>query len=158
VIGRFSVSGGLPEQVDKPATVRGLALAFLLPNGQQWRTAMVNTLGRLGDALAARYPVTRYGHVHLPGIAPHDITLYAVLRQSHSFLALLLFVTFTAHMCAVLFHTLVLRDGLLDRMSLWRNQKPSDNVVHHPDPARRSPTPPDAFSTVLDGTTATVLW
>ena len=42
VIGRFSLSGGLPEQVDKPDTVRGLALAFLLPNGQQWRTAMIN--------------------------------------------------------------------------------------------------------------------
>lgn len=43
VIGRFSLSGGLPDQVDKPDTVRGLALAFLLPNGQQWRTATINT-------------------------------------------------------------------------------------------------------------------
>ena len=42
VIGRFSLSGGLPDQVDKPDTVRGMALAFLLPNGQQWRTATVN--------------------------------------------------------------------------------------------------------------------
>ena len=42
VIGRFSLSGGLPDQVDKPDTVRGLALEFLLPNGEQWRTAMVN--------------------------------------------------------------------------------------------------------------------
>jgi catalase len=42
VIGRFSLSGGLPDQADKPETVRGLALTFLLPNGQQWRTAMIN--------------------------------------------------------------------------------------------------------------------
>src|ERR1700756_932765 len=42
---------------------------------------------------AARYPITLYGPVHLPGIAPHDLTLYAVLRQSHSILALLLFLT-----------------------------------------------------------------
>jgi catalase len=42
VIGRFSVSGGIPDQVDKPDTVRGLALVFLLPNGEQWRTAMIN--------------------------------------------------------------------------------------------------------------------
>jgi catalase len=42
VIARFSLSGGLPDQPDKTDTVRGLALAFLLPNGQQWRTAMVN--------------------------------------------------------------------------------------------------------------------
>jgi catalase len=42
VIGRFSLSGGLPDQVDKPDTVRGLALVFLLPHREQWRTAMVN--------------------------------------------------------------------------------------------------------------------
>ena len=68
---------------------------------------------------AARYPVVLYGPVHLPGIAPHNVTLYAGLRFTHSVLALLLFVTFTAHMCAVLFHTFVLRDGILDRMALW---------------------------------------
>src|SRR5262249_23080874 len=44
---------------------------------------------------AARYPIVLYGPVHLPGIAPHTITLYAVLRLSHSILALLLFLTFT---------------------------------------------------------------
>ena len=33
--------------------------------------------------------------------------------------AFLLFLTFTAHVCAVLFHTLVLRDRLLDRMAVW---------------------------------------
>jgi cytochrome b561 len=68
---------------------------------------------------AARFPVILYGPVHLPGIAPHNITLYAVLRISHSILAFLLFLTFTAHMCAVLFHTLVLRDHLIDRMAMW---------------------------------------
>jgi cytochrome b561 len=73
---------------------------------------------------AARYPVVLYGPLHLPGIAPHNITLYAVLRFSHSVLALLLFVTFTAHMCAVLFHTFVLRDGILDRMALWPTRNP----------------------------------
>jgi catalase len=43
LIARFSLTNGLPDQPDKPDTVRGLALAFLLPNGQQWRTAMINT-------------------------------------------------------------------------------------------------------------------
>jgi catalase len=42
LIGRFSLSGGIPNQVDKPYTVRGLALVFLLPNSEQWRTAMIN--------------------------------------------------------------------------------------------------------------------
>ena len=68
---------------------------------------------------AARFPITLVGPLHLPGIAPHDIDVYAVLRQAHSVVAFLLFATFTAHVCAVLFHTLVLRDRLLDRMALW---------------------------------------
>ncbi|MDT5014387.1 MAG: catalase, partial [Mycobacterium sp.] len=42
VVGGFSLCGGIPEQADKSDTVRGLALLFLLPNGEQWRTAMVN--------------------------------------------------------------------------------------------------------------------
>ncbi len=68
---------------------------------------------------AARYPITLYGPLHLPGIAPHNITVYAALRECHTVLAFLLFLTFTAHMCAVLFHTLVLRDRIIDRMALW---------------------------------------
>jgi catalase len=40
--GRFSLGGGLPDQADKPDTVRGLGLVFQVPGGQQWRTAMVN--------------------------------------------------------------------------------------------------------------------
>lgn len=42
VVGRFSLGGGLPDQSDKPDTVRGLGLVFQVPNGRQWRTAMVN--------------------------------------------------------------------------------------------------------------------
>ena len=79
---------------------------------------------------AARFPIVLYGPVHLPGIAAHNITLYAALRLSHSILALLLFVTFTAHMCAVLFHTFVLRDRILDRMALWPTRHP--RAQRHP--------------------------
>jgi cytochrome b561 len=68
---------------------------------------------------AARYPITLAGPVRLPGIAPHNIDVYAVLRECHGVFAFLLFATFTAHMCAVLFHTLVLRDKLINRMALW---------------------------------------
>ena len=42
VVARFSLSGGLPDQPDKPDTVRGLGLMFRLPDGEQWRTAMIN--------------------------------------------------------------------------------------------------------------------
>ena len=69
---------------------------------------------------AARFPVTLLGPVALPGIAPRNIDVFAVLRKCHVAFALLLFLAFTAHMTAVLFHTLVLRDRLLDRMALWR--------------------------------------
>jgi cytochrome b561 len=68
---------------------------------------------------AARFPIVLVGPLHLPGIAPHNIDVYAVLREAHSVLAFLLFLTFTAHVCAVLFHTLVLRDRLIDRMAVW---------------------------------------
>jgi catalase len=42
VIGRFSLGGGQPYVADKPDTVRGLGLQFSLPDGEAWRTAMVN--------------------------------------------------------------------------------------------------------------------
>jgi catalase len=42
VIGRFSLSGGQPYVADMPDTVRGLALEFSLPDGERWRTAMIN--------------------------------------------------------------------------------------------------------------------
>jgi cytochrome b561 len=74
---------------------------------------------------AARFPVTLLGPLRLPGIAPHDIDIYAVLRECHSVFAFLLFATFTAHMCAVLFHTLVLRDRLIDRMAVWPSKPAS---------------------------------
>ena len=72
---------------------------------------------------AAGYPVTLFGPVHLPGIAPVSVTLFSALRYTHVALAALLFLTFTAHLCAVLFHTLVLRDGLLDRMAVWPRRR-----------------------------------
>ncbi|OBG78711.1 MULTISPECIES: cytochrome b [unclassified Mycobacterium] len=72
---------------------------------------------------AARFPVTLAGPLRLPFIAPRNLDLFAVLRECHGVLAFLLFAAFTAHMCAVLFHTLVLRDRLLDRMALWRTRR-----------------------------------
>ena len=42
VIGRFSLSGGQPYVADAPDGVRGLGLQFSLPDGEIWRTAMIN--------------------------------------------------------------------------------------------------------------------
>jgi cytochrome b561 len=72
-----------------------------------------------GMLSAGHYPIVMFGPVHLPAILPANPTLYAVLRKTHTLLAYLLFVTFLAHLAAVLFHTLIIRDGLLNRMALW---------------------------------------
>src|SRR6266566_773888 len=42
VIGRFSFGGGQPYVADRPNAVRGLGLQFSLPDGELWRTAMIN--------------------------------------------------------------------------------------------------------------------
>jgi catalase len=42
VIGRFSLGDGDPNATDELSSVRGLGLQFSLPDGEQWRTAMVN--------------------------------------------------------------------------------------------------------------------
>jgi len=80
-----------------------------------------------GMLSAAHYPIVMFGPVHLPPILPVNPTLYTVLRKSHTILAYLLFVTFLAHLSAILFHTLIIRDRLLDRMALWptRSRKQS---------------------------------
>nr|WP_275901812.1 cytochrome b/b6 domain-containing protein [Brevibacterium zhoupengii] len=71
---------------------------------------------------AAGDPVS-LGPLQLPPIAPEHASLFGLLRIGHSVSAYLLFAAFTAHMCAVLFHTLVLRDGLLSRMAPWPNRR-----------------------------------
>jgi cytochrome b561 len=80
---------------------------------------LVEPLVGWGMLSAARYPIVLFGSLHLFPILPHSVMLYAVLRKTHTVLAYLLFLTFLAHFGAVLFHTLVVRDGLLSRMAPW---------------------------------------
>jgi catalase len=42
VIGRFSLGVGDPHATDELSDARGLGLQFSLPDGEQWRTAMIN--------------------------------------------------------------------------------------------------------------------
>jgi cytochrome b561 len=72
-----------------------------------------------GMLSAGNYPIVMFGPVHLPPILPAHPMLFAVLRKTHTVLAFLLFFTFLAHLTAVLFHTLVIRDRLLNRMVPW---------------------------------------
>jgi cytochrome b561 len=70
-----------------------------------------------GMLSVARYSIVLFGSVHLPFILPQDLMLYSVLRTAHTMLAYLFFLTFIAHFGAILFHTLIVRDGILKRMA-----------------------------------------
>ena len=72
-----------------------------------------------GMLSAGHYPIVMFGPVHLPPILPANPALYAFLRKTHTVLAYLLFLTFLLHLSTVLFHTLIVRDRLLDRMAIW---------------------------------------
>jgi cytochrome b561 len=66
---------------------------------------------------AGGYPVTMFNGFALPAIAPHNATVYAVLRSAHTWLALLLFATVLMHLAAALFHAWVRRDEVFTSMA-----------------------------------------
>jgi cytochrome b561 len=70
-----------------------------------------------GMLSAASYPIVLYGPLRLPPILPHDLTLYAWLRDLHTDLAYLFFAVILAHFGAALLHGLIRRDGVLERMA-----------------------------------------
>src|SRR5260370_1395613 len=74
-----------------------------------------------GMLSAARYPIVLYWPLRLPPILPHDLTLYAWLRDLHTDLAYLFFATFLRHFGAPLFHRLLLRHPFLVTLSSWRS-------------------------------------
>ena len=98
----------LQRFVAKASHVLLYALMFIMP------------LVGWGMLSAARYPIVLYGPLRLPPILPHDLTLYAWLRDLHTGLAYLFFATFLAHFGAALFHGLIRRDGVLGSMASWR--------------------------------------
>lgn len=104
----FPLTMSVREQRIASATERLLyALMFALP------------LVGWGMLSAGHYPIVMFGPVHLPPILPANPTLYAILRKAHTILAYLMFLTFLFHLGTVLFHTLIVRDRLLDRMAIW---------------------------------------
>jgi catalase len=96
VIGRFSFGGGDPNVVDAPNMVRGLGLLFWLPDGEQWRTAMVNlpvfpfqTPQAFYDNLVASQPDPKTGKPDPEKMAAfaasHPATMRALgIIQSHA--------------------------------------------------------------------------
>jgi cytochrome b561 len=101
---------------------------------------LVQPLVGWGMLSAARYPVVLFGPVHLPFILPHDAMLYAVLRKAHTVLAYFLLLTILAHVAAILWHTLIVRDGMLTRMVPWSVRPPKPGAVA----PRGAAAPPDA--------------
>lgn len=65
---------------------------------------------------AGGYPVMLGTSLRLPPIFPTSPVAFAVLRHLHTGFAMLLFLTFLAHMAAALYHGLIRRDGVLSSM------------------------------------------
>jgi cytochrome b561 len=66
---------------------------------------------------AGGYPVMLSHSLRLPPIFPVNAAAFAFLRHAHAWLALLLFLTFLAHLGAALYHGLIRRDGVLSSMT-----------------------------------------
>jgi catalase len=63
IVGRFALAGGQPYVADAPHTARSMAILFMLPDGEEWRTGMnnipvfpVNTAQAFYDQLLASVP------------------------------------------------------------------------------------------------------
>jgi cytochrome b561 len=87
---------------------------------------------------AARYPVVLYGPLQLPPIAPQDPQLFAVLRETHTVLALLLFATFLVHLSAALMHAVIFRDEVFPSMTSLRFGSANEAGVTGSDPQDRA--------------------
>jgi cytochrome b561 len=106
--------GSPPLPADMPALQRFAAKASHL-----LLYALMAAMPLIGWAMlsAAGYPVTLYGPLHLPPIAPHNVELFALLRALHTWLAFALFATVLLHLAAALFHGLIRRDGVFSSMA-----------------------------------------
>jgi cytochrome b561 len=112
-----------------PATMsHGERLAATATELTMYGFMFVQPLVGWGMLSAASYPIVLFGSVHLPFILPHDAVLYAVLRKAHTVIAYLFVLAFLAHFGAILFHTLIVRDGILKRMVPW-NIGPSKEMA-----------------------------
>jgi cytochrome b561 len=110
---------------------------WIASNSERLFYGLMITLPLVGWGMlsAGHYPIVMFGSVHLPPILPANPTLFAILRKAHTVLAYLFFLTFLAHLAAVLFHTLIIRDRLLDRMALWPTKSDPNSPGRNPPPA-----------------------
>ncbi|HTV84288.1 MAG TPA: cytochrome b/b6 domain-containing protein [Dyella sp.] len=71
---------------------------------------------------AGGYPVMLSHGLRLPPIFPVSGVAFAILRHAHAWLAMLLLLTFLAHLGAALYHGLIRRDGVLSSMTGYRRK------------------------------------
>jgi len=116
---RINPPPALPDSLPPVQRVAAIASHVLL-----YVLMFITPLVGWGMLSAARYPIILYGGLHLPSILPHDLALYALLRQLHTYLAYMLFALILAHFGAALFHGLIRRDGVLASMASWRRTEP----------------------------------
>ncbi len=103
-----------------PATMsRAERLAATASEYTMYGLMFVLPLVGWGMLSAAHYPIVLFGSLHLPFILPHNAMLHARCGRAHTILAYLFFLMFIAHFGAILFHTLIVRDGILKRMAPW---------------------------------------
>lgn len=81
---------------------------------------------------AGGYPVMLSDSLRLPPIFPVSPVAFAILRHLHTWLAMLLFVRFLAHMAAALYHGLIRRDGVFASMTLRRHHRDRDQAQAGP--------------------------
>lgn len=95
------------------------ALQKLAAHASHWLLyALMIAMPLVGWAMlsAGGYPVMLSESLRLPAILPANATAFAVLRHLHGWLALLLLLTFLAHLGAALYHGLIRRDSVLASM------------------------------------------
>ncbi|MHB1058806.1 MAG: cytochrome b [Rhodanobacter sp.] len=108
-----------PLPADLPALQKMAALA------SHWLLyVLMLAMPLIGWAMlsAGGYPVMLGASLRLPPIFPASPAGFAVLRHLHTWFAMLLFLTFLAHMAAALYHGLIRRDGVLASMLGGRKQ------------------------------------
>lgn len=77
---------------------------------------------------AGGYPVMLGASLRLPAIFPTDATAFAILRHLHAWCALLLLLTFLAHLGAALYHGLIRRDGVLSSMTIRPSRRMDEDL------------------------------
>ena len=90
---------------------------------------------------AGGYPVMLGTSLRLPPIFPASPVAFAVLRHLHGWFAMLLFLTFLAHMAAALYHGLIRRDGVLSSMLRGRRKTATATIGDSGEPAAENANP-----------------